>query len=233
MKQTHRERIHSATLEEIKSVAWQQIAQSGASSLSLRAIAREMEMTAPALYRYFKDRDALVTALIVEAFISLGNFLMAAREAVLQGDHAGRLMATGIAYREWALTYPQRYTLIFGTPISGYQAPSEITVPAASRSLGVLIEVLEDARRAGELHLTADYLRSNAVLLAQIEAWRGQVASQADPISHYLSLVIWSRVHGLASLEIYQQYPPTISELGEIYRLEMLEILKQFGMVQI
>ena len=231
MKQTRRERIHSATLEEIKSIAWRQIAQFGACALSLRAIAREMEMTAPALYRYFKDRDALVTALIVEAFTSLGNSLIAARDAVLQGDHAGRLMATGMAYREWALAYPQRYTLIFGTPISGYQAPSEITVPAAARSLGVLIEVLDDARRADKLHLSADYLRSNSALLEQIEAWRGQVASQADPISHYLSLVIWSRVHGLVSLEIYQQYPPTIRSLSEIYRLEILEILKQFGMV--
>ena len=231
MKQTRRERIHSATIEEIKSIAWRQIAQFGACALSLRAIAREMEMTAPALYRYFKDRDALVTALIVEAFTSLGNSLIAARDAVLQGDHAGRLMATGMAYREWALAYPQRYTLIFGTPISGYQAPSEITVPAAARSLGVLIEVLDDARRADKLHLSADYLRFNPVLLEQIEAWRGQVASEADPISHYLSLVVWSRVHGLVSLEIYQQYPPTIRSLSEIYRLEILEILKQFGMV--
>ena len=60
-----RERRRQATVEEIKDTARRQIAQDGATSLSLGAIARAMGMTPPALYRYFENRDALVVALVV------------------------------------------------------------------------------------------------------------------------------------------------------------------------
>ena len=51
--------------EAIKDTAWKQLAEFGAPALSLRAIARELKITAPAIYNYFPNRDALVTALIV------------------------------------------------------------------------------------------------------------------------------------------------------------------------
>lgn len=52
--------------------------------------------------------------------------------------HAERLYALGHAYRQWAITYPERYQLIFGTPIAGYHAPLEIIGPAAACGLAVL-----------------------------------------------------------------------------------------------
>ncbi len=148
MKPSRRERKHEATHEEIKTIAWAQIAEHGAATLSLRAIARELGMTAPGLYRYFKDRDALVTALIVDAYASLGDSQIASIADLPLNDHTRRLRATGLAYRQWALTYPQRYLLIFGTPLPGYHAPMEITQPVAARSLNTLISVLDAAWKA-------------------------------------------------------------------------------------
>ena len=75
MTQTRRERIREATIDEIKSTAWKQVGETGAATLSLRAIAREMGMTAPGLYRYYKDRDALVTGLLIDAFDSFSAAL--------------------------------------------------------------------------------------------------------------------------------------------------------------
>ncbi len=54
--------------EAIKETAWKQIAEFGAPALSLRAIARALNITAPAIYNYFPSRDHLVTALMVDAF---------------------------------------------------------------------------------------------------------------------------------------------------------------------
>jgi AcrR family transcriptional regulator len=48
--------------EAIKDTAWRLIAEFGAPALSLRAIGRALNITAPAIYNYFPDRDALVTA---------------------------------------------------------------------------------------------------------------------------------------------------------------------------
>ncbi len=66
MNPNRREMKRTATLDEIRTTAWKQIGEMGVQSLSLRGIAREMGMTAPALYRYYKDRDALVMALLVD-----------------------------------------------------------------------------------------------------------------------------------------------------------------------
>src|SRR5512138_1152405 len=115
--------------EAIKETAWKQIAEFGAPALSLRAIARELKISAPAIYNYFPDRDALVTALIIDAYTSFGDWQLEARDAVPEKDMKGRLHAIGMAYRNWALTYPQRYQLIFGTPIPGYEAPLMEVLP--------------------------------------------------------------------------------------------------------
>ena len=124
--------------ERIKETAWRQIAEKGAATLSLRAIARELGITAPAIYNYFPRRDDLVTALIVDAFTSFGQ---AQKESDQPGrSPAERLRILGMAYRDWAMKYPQRYHLIFGTPIPGYHAPAEITLPAAAGSLIPLME---------------------------------------------------------------------------------------------
>src|SRR5512138_3763633 len=115
--------------EAIKETAWKQIAEYGAPALSLRAIARELKISAPAIYNYFPDRDALVTALIIDAYTSFVDSQLEARDAVLEKDLKGRMNAIGMAYRTWALTYPQRYQLIFGTPIPGYEAPLMEVLP--------------------------------------------------------------------------------------------------------
>src|SRR5262247_2571012 len=98
--------------ESIKDFAWRQITESGASSLSLRKIARELGITAPAIYNYFSDRDALVTALIIDAYASFGDCQHEAKASFPDpGQEVERLRATGIAYRQWALQYPHRYLL--------------------------------------------------------------------------------------------------------------------------
>ena len=63
--------------EAIKETAWKQIAEFGAAAMSLRAIARDLKITAPAIYNYFPDRDALVTALIIDAYTSFGDSQLA------------------------------------------------------------------------------------------------------------------------------------------------------------
>ena len=69
--------------ELIKDTAWEQIAEFGAPALSLRAIAREIKITAPAIYNYFPRRDDLVTSLIVDAYNSLADSHHAPEEATL------------------------------------------------------------------------------------------------------------------------------------------------------
>ena len=191
--------------EAIKAAAWQQIAELGVPGLSLRAIGRALRITAPAIYNYFPDRDALVTALIVDAFTSFGQALEAARDAQPAGDHAARFTAIGLAYRAWAVAHPGRFMLIFGTPVPGYEFKGDLG-PAPLKSFLVLVGVLDEALRAGALRLPEGYVRWTSTLQAQARTLCSMNLAQ-DPQSIYLGIEAWAKVHGLTSLELYGHLP--------------------------
>src|SRR5680860_1815943 len=69
---TRRERVRAATIDEIKETALRLMHSTGTTDLKFSEIARAMGLTAPALYRYFADSDALLTELVVDAFDDLG-----------------------------------------------------------------------------------------------------------------------------------------------------------------
>ena len=204
MPQTRRERQRAATIEEIKDTARQHMVQKGASAISMRAIAREMGMTAPALYRYYESRDELVTALIVDAYHALARALEEALAEIPTSNHTERIRMAGRAYRDWALGSPQEYSLIFGTPIPGYAAPMEITGPAAGKSLAVLIQVLDTAYQDGVLPV--DELSPE--LMELVDPWMGKFEYQGPPAVIHLTLACWAQIHGLVSLELNQHLTP-------------------------
>ncbi|MGH3171774.1 MAG: TetR/AcrR family transcriptional regulator, partial [Trebonia sp.] len=130
---TARERARAELTREIKEEAKRQLAASGANGLSLRAVARSLGMVSSALYRYFPSRDDLLTALIIDAYNSMGT---AVEEAISSsadaGDSArGRWAAACRTVRNWATARPHEYALIYGSPVPGYRAPAATIGPAA------------------------------------------------------------------------------------------------------
>lgn len=210
----------------IKETAWKQIAEYGAPTLSLRAIARELGITAPAIYNYFADRDALVTALIIDAYISFGDSQLAARDTLPKEDVNGRMKAIGMAYRDWAHTYPQRYQLIFGTPIPGYEAPLMEVLPSAARSLTALVSVVEQLRTSGKLDIKT-FPEVKEEFKVGFETWK-TYGADADILSLSVAMIIWARVHGIVSLEIAGNLPPFGASGNDLYLYELDSIAEQF-----
>jgi AcrR family transcriptional regulator len=136
---TPRERYRAQVQEEVKAHAWEQIRAAGASALSLSAIAKRMGLSGPALYRYFAGRDELITALVRDAYRSLAEAFR------LQADAGADLEELAWTLRRWALADPQRYFLVYGTPVPGYVAPPDTTSIAAE-----IMAVLLDACAAAE-----------------------------------------------------------------------------------
>jgi AcrR family transcriptional regulator len=212
--------------EVIKETAWAQIAKFGAPALSLRGIARELKITAPAIYNYFPDRDALVTALIIDAFNSFGDWQLEARDSVTKEDHIGRMTAIGLAYRNWAHTFPQRYQLIFGTPIPDYELPTEKVFPSSARSISALFSVVESIRAAGKLKADI-FPEVKEEFKAYYEMWKTQVG-EMDPLSVFIAMIIWARVHGIVSLEIQGNLLPFGKKGDALYLYEMNSLARQF-----
>jgi AcrR family transcriptional regulator len=138
-----RARVRLELTDEIKRLARQQLDSVGASELSLRAIARDMDMASSAMYRYFPSRDDLLTALIIDAYNALGDVAEAADAAHQRSSIKGRFIAIGLAAYEWAKAHRAEYGLIYGTPVPGYKAPTD-TIGPAIRFAGVLVRLLAD-----------------------------------------------------------------------------------------
>ena len=89
---TRRDRLRAATIEEIIATARRLLVTNGPEAVSLRAIAREMGMTAPGLYRYFGSHEELVRHVIAGIFTELAQDIHQAIEAagpVARGADAG------------------------------------------------------------------------------------------------------------------------------------------------
>ncbi len=223
-----RERQRQATLDEIKTVARLQMAEYGAAALSLNAIAREMGLTTPALYRYFANRDALVTELIVEAFQSLGDAIEAADAAQTRDDYYGRFQTMAHAYRNWAVAHPQDYALIYGTPIPHYHAPRERTVPLASRIPTFFGTIFYEANLAGKISIPQDYGRLSEPLREIIHSIAAELPDENVPDTIIIAaLLIQSRLFGLVWSELHGQSLPTTAVPGELFQIELNTLTNQ------
>ena len=142
--QTARQRARAELTREIKEAARRQLAETGAPQLSLRAVARELGLVSSALYRYFPSRDDLLTALIIDAYDSLGDAAEAAAAANGTAGPPSGWRAVCHAVRDWARANPHEYALIYGSPVPGYQAPRDTVGPAARVPL-VLGQLVRDS----------------------------------------------------------------------------------------
>ncbi|MFK0247834.1 TetR/AcrR family transcriptional regulator [Amycolatopsis azurea] len=183
-RQTSRERYRAQVCEEIKRHAWEQLATTGVSALSLNAIAKHVGMSGPALYRYFPSRDDLITDLIREAYRSLADVVCAAGP--------GGVPAVAHAIRDWALADPQRYLFLYGTPIPGYRAPDD-TTRISNEIMTVLVEVHAALPEDGPVTPFEAHLDDH-------RAWAGELPVSSAVLRR--AVTFWTRLHGVLSLEL-------------------------------
>ncbi len=226
---TRRERIHDNVREEVKAIARQHMAAQGTAAISLRAIARDMELSAPALYRYFPSRDDLLTALIVDAFNSQGE---AMRQAVANSpaeQPLAQVAAFMLAYRTWALANPVDFQLIYGNPIPDYHAPIDITTPAARNAMSPGVMALQDALQSGALIPPAEYDHMPAEIRASIEAQISGYGNTISPMALYLAMIAWGHGHGLVMLELFGHLAPTVGNPAIFYTDQVQRLIRQMG----
>ena len=203
-----RQERRAAIEADIIRVAREHLAKYGAPGLSLRSVAKELGMVSSGIYRYVASRDDLLTRLIVRAFMSLADAAASAHSAVPADDLDGRWNAIGRAMREWALANPHDFALIYGSPVPDYAAPGELTIGPGTAVQAILIQLLDDALRAGRMPdpPRADDLSSRAVgdLLAD------DLFAGLDVDAHALArgLSAWTLLLGAVTCELFHQLGP-------------------------
>ncbi|MDT0439629.1 MULTISPECIES: TetR/AcrR family transcriptional regulator [Streptomyces] len=211
--ETPRERYRAQVRAEIKDHAWRQIATAGASALSLNAIAKLMGMSGPALYRYYAGRDELITELIKDGYRSLADRLRAA------ADDGADVRALARAVRGWALEDPNRFFLLYGTPVPGYHAPDETTVISAE----IMAVLLDTWSREPGAPTAEDPETPFAAHLRDHRAWsRGH---PAPPAVLHRALSLWARVQGVLSLELAGQFTGMGFDAEAFFEAEITDLV--------
>ncbi|MDX3528095.1 TetR/AcrR family transcriptional regulator [Streptomyces sp. ID05-39B] len=210
----------------IKEEARRQLAAEGAAKLSLRGVARQLGMVSSALYRYFPSRDDLLTALIIDAYDSLGESAEAAHSTVADAEPVRRWVAVCEAVRGWALAHPHEYALIYGTPVPGYSAP-RTTVPAASRVGLLLIGIARDAGRADPP--AAPPLP--AELRAEAERLTADVAPDLSPETATALVAAWAQLYGLVGFELFGQFNRVVEDREAFFRHAATGLARGVGLV--
>lgn len=146
---TARDLAREELTRRILAAARQRLTRGGPGQLSLRAVARDVDMVSSAVYRYFPSRDDLLTALILQCYDELGEAVERADAAVEdRTDVLTRWMASCRAVRSWSIEHPGEFALLYGSPVPGYAAPQD-TIGAAVRVVVVLVRIVSEARAAG------------------------------------------------------------------------------------
>ena len=189
----------------------------GTGEMTLRSVANEVGMTAPALYRYVNSHEDLVRIVAMDIDASAAAEIARARDAQPADDPAARMVASAVAFRQWALNNREEFSLVFTnldvSCIEELQTESktgllfsellfqvwaryQFPVPSLEELDPELVEILRDPLVPADLTGVPDELRPLIWLLER--AWAG--------------------LYGTVTLEVFGHIDPRIVERALLFR---------------
>ncbi|PBC97831.1 TetR family transcriptional regulator [Streptomyces sp. Ag82_O1-15] len=237
---TLRERRRATAVREILDAAELHITEHGPEGLSLRAVARSLGMTVQALYHYFPNRHALVTMLVTKGYEDLFAAVQAAvdssadsaagaggtaADSVADRPFVSRLLDAAEGYRGWAIAHPERFKLLFGTPLRDYAAPADGASTIAARRMSTIFQ----RELFGGFSLEQLAAADMPPLSPQFRAYLDQLPPDGPgvlpPPAIALLMEAWGRMHGMVVLEVFGHTSFLGDHEAELFHLAMRNML--------
>lgn len=224
---SRRERVRAAAYDEIRTVARRLLATDGPAGVTLRAIAREMGMTAPALYRYHPSREHLLIDLCATFLHELSDALEAARD---QTDQPGEsLITVSRAFRRWAHAHPAEFALVFGSPIPGLPTTKERHLDESKAAdptqiggirfgsifVGIFVQIWN--RQPFPVPADEDI---DPVLRAQLDL-ELPGAEQLPRGARLIFLGAWTRLYGLVAMDVFGHLAWALTDTEPFFESEL------------
>ncbi|ONM46422.1 TetR/AcrR family transcriptional regulator [Nocardia donostiensis] len=226
---TPRARARAQTITDIKRIAREHLATDGAAALSLRAVARDLGVVSSAVYRYVRSRDELLTMLVVDGYDNLADAVDTAL-ATAPDDPLHRLRTTAHAIRDWALTEPAWYGLLFGTPVPGYTAPAEHTVAPGTRVIATLLRLFEQAHQRNLLTTPTASAEPTGPLVADFARVRAEFGVDIPDWLLARGLTVWCTLFGAVNFDVFDMYgADTFTDRTEVFDLHLDAVLALLG----
>jgi AcrR family transcriptional regulator len=229
---SRRERVRAATVDEIKRTARKLLVDEGAHGISLRAIGREMGMTAAALYRYYPSLEGLVNAVCADLYIECREYMEAARDAVPTDDLGGQLYAVCRAFRRWSVAHPTEFALMFGSPVPGLTSTPDANDcgkhEAGSQFADTFAQLFAAIWARAPFSVPADDEIPPA-LAEQLRAYLDVVGAPLPLGAMQLFLSCWIRLYGMVAMEVSGHIHFAFSDAEPMFEAELAQSARQLG----
>jgi AcrR family transcriptional regulator len=233
---TRRQRVRAATLDEIHQVARRLLVRETITGVTLRAIAREMGMTATALYRYFPSLESLLASLCAQFYDECRGEIEQARDQAGTDDSGARLYAMCRTFRAWSVTHPAEFNLMFASPLP------TMDLKAGEHAAGFRF-AFTFANLIGELWQRAPFpvpaddelppllAEQLHAFVAELRAQGAQLGTAELPLGvAQLYLSCWIRMYGIVALEVYGHLHFALSDVGPMFEAEVDTAAELFGL---
>jgi AcrR family transcriptional regulator len=248
---SRRDRLRAATIEEIIATARKILVKDGPEAVSLRAIAREMGMTAPGLYRYFGNYEELVRHLTASIFTELGNDIHqaieaaeppASRPAVSGPDGFTRakltvkMVAACREFRRWALNHRGEFALLFGVPLPGlddgrYDIADECALAFAGTFFRLFLELWQKTPFP-----VPDDARIDPGLRDQLGRYRDGLAASIPlgaslPLGAVLTFLrCWTLLYGAVAMEVFGHLRFALEDPAPMFEITLGDLAALVGL---
>ncbi|MFD7655892.1 TetR/AcrR family transcriptional regulator [Actinosynnema sp. NPDC059797] len=239
---TRRERLRAETERDIRRQARALLVERGRDAVTLRAIARELGITAPALYRYYDSREDLLLKLADDICTDLATELDAGLRDLPPDDVAAQVYAVCRGFRRWALGHPQEFALVFASTearIGSCEAGAagqvgdqfgRVFLQVAGKLIAahpLTPEVAEDV--PAELH--ADLAAFRQVLAATVHEQGVEVDESALTLGAVHRIAqSWVRLYGHVALEVFGRFPFAVANPGPLFDSMLADLLGDMGL---
>jgi AcrR family transcriptional regulator len=237
------ERSRAETDRQIRTVARDLLVTRGRAAVTLRAIAREMGITAPALYRYYDSFEDLIRQVCEDICVDLADELAADLTAIPETDTAARVFAVCRGFRAWAIRHPREFTLVFASPA----APSVPAAPGCVTGQGtdpfgrIFLSVAGQVLVTEDLVVPADedvpeslhrdLAEFRSGLVGTLVGTGLEIPEEVFSVGvAYAMLRFWVRLYGQVALEVFGRFPFPVSDPEPLFESMLAELAAEFGL---
>jgi AcrR family transcriptional regulator len=237
---SRRDRLRAATIEEIIQTARRLLVASGPKAMSLRAIAGEMGMTAPGLYRYFDSYEELHRHVCASIFTELGADIHQAIQAagVPAGEGPGhtaakltvKMVAACREFRRWALNHQAEFGLLFGVPLPGlddgrYDIADECALEVAGTFFALFLELWN----AGPFPVPADE-EIDPGLRDDLGRYRDALGTDI-PVGAVLTFLrCWTVLYGAVAMEVFGHMRFALEDAAPMFEFTLADLAALVGL---
>ncbi len=234
---SRRDRLRAATTEEIIQTARSLLVASGPEAISLRAIAREMGMTAPGLYRYFGSHEELIRHVVASIFTELGSDIRRAIHDVSLPEGGGttehitvKMIEACREFRRWAMGHKAEFGLLFGVPLPGLDdGRYDVADECALEFAGTFFTLFLELWRLAPFAVPADS-DLDPGLRDQLIYYRDWLGTDI-PVGAVLTFLrCWTVLYGAVAMEVFGHMSFALADPAPMFELTLGDLAALVGL---